>query len=177
MRQFNKDFFAGWLTGVATIMAAILVGLLMSCAPGPTGPRIEMPVDIHPPGQTSNQQPHPGHKDPVYAVSGTVNIDQPETYPPMPESAFSYVEAGAVGSRVHYTTVGALIAVELSGSSRTIDRTGQTTVMLFADGTGLVLLCRWQPQVSSGDVWIDYSVPPVWDGSPTAVLIHSIRRN
>jgi len=110
------------------------------------------------------------------AVSETINIDQPETYPPMPVGSFSYVERDEVGQRVHYTVTAILAGVTSSGSSRTLGRTAQTTVLLFTDGTGLVLTCRAIPAVTSGLAWVHYSVPPSMVGRPTAVLVHGLER-
>lgn len=161
----------------AKTMLALLALLLLPLASCATEGRAlpDMPTATHE-LKPVTEQALSGCLDPVYAVSETIDIDRPGTYPPMPESVFSYVERDAVGQRVHYAVTADLDAVVMSGKSGTMRRTGQTTVLLFADGTGLVLLGPCQLAVGLGPVLIDYSVPPgMTSDSMTTVLVHSIR--
>jgi len=170
MKQFNRDFFAGWLTGVATIVAAVLISLLASCAPTDV-PRVDMPVRMVVSPATA--APIYQGSDPVYRLSD-INIDQPETYPPMPDGTFAYVDDSA--HRQHYELSAIVSEVVGVGKDSAMHRNAVSTAVLFDDGTGLVLLSFAWLDVTSGPAMVKYSIPPAGDPTaPMAVLIHSIR--
>lgn len=111
--------------------------------------------------------------DPVFRLSD-IDIDRLSTYPPMPAGTF--VSVDPIAHRQHYTLEATVTEVARVGKSGTVYRTPVGTVILFDDGTGLVIAGTAYPLVRSGDVAISYSVPPSWvQGRPTDVLVHSMR--
>lgn len=142
-------------------IVVILLVLLTGCAQAPSA------ITATPFRQAA---PTPA---PSIPVSSTINIDELVTYPPMPAGRFLYVDEYAM--RKHYEVTTNLVAVISASSSRLLTRTPVATVLLFSDGTGLILTNTAQPMVRSGPVVIHYSVPPSMPYmEATVVLIHSI---
>jgi hypothetical protein len=170
--------------GVIISVIGILIGVAVihsvsnlentSTKPLPTS-RVAIPAPKTTLPPYSGKTPQPvGTQDPVFPISPTINIDQPSTYPPMPAGKFLYVDEYAL--RQHYEIEATISEVISASKSGMVTRTAVATVILFTDGTGLVMLAG-QPVITAGKVRVHYSVPPsVAYMEPTVVLIHSLTK-
>ncbi len=157
------------MKGIRIVFALLTLALLASCAPTTQAMKVLPPTARPaPPTQTT-----PARQAAGYPLSKTINVDQPATYPPMPAGVFTYV--AELTLRRNFAYSGAISGVVSAGQAGTITRTAAATVILFADGSGLVLTCNVGLVRTQGLVAVEYSVPPGNRGEATVVLVHSLR--